>query len=77
MWTTLHFKGRSKTKIMARNICKRTLYIKFELDWFVELGLMLGDGKKNIFPVSRIFPGKADNITLLGFKFTIDQQNLI
>ena len=30
MWTTLNFKGRSKIKIMTRDICKRTLYIEFE-----------------------------------------------
>ena len=61
MWTTLNFKGRSKTKIMARNICNRIIYIEFERDWWVGLGLALGDEKKNlknIFPVSGIFPGK-------------------
>ena len=37
--------GMSKTKIIARNICKRILYIKFERDWWVGLGPALGDGK--------------------------------
>ena len=46
MWNTLNFKGRSKTKLMARNICKRILYIEFERDWWVGLGSALGDGKK-------------------------------
>ena len=46
MWTTLNFKGRSKTKIMARNIYKRILYIEFERDWLVDLGPALGDEKK-------------------------------
>ena len=70
MWTTLNFKGRSKTKIMAINICKRTLYIEFERDWWVGLGPVLGDGKKIkiFFPVLGIFPGKFDSITLLGFE---------
>ena len=65
MWTTLNLKGRSKTKIMARNICKRILYIEFERYWWVGLGPALGDGKdfKNIFPVSGIFPGKFASIT--------------
>ena len=79
MWTTLNFKGRSKTKIMARNICKGTLYIDFERDWWVGLGPPLGDGKnlKYIFPVSRIFPGKFASITSLGFECAINPQNLI
>ena len=80
MWTTLDFKGRSKTKIMAIDICKRILYIEFEQDWWVGLGPALGDGKKNfknIFPVSGIFPGKFASITLLGFECTINPQNLI
>ena len=46
MWTTLNFKGWSKTKIMARNICKSMLYIGFERDWWVGLSPALGDGKK-------------------------------
>ena len=45
MWATLNFKGRSKTKVMARDICKRTLHIEFERDWWVGLGPELGDGK--------------------------------
>ena len=47
MWTTLNFKDRSKTKIMAGNIWKRTLYIEFERDWCVGLDPALGD-RKNI-----------------------------
>ena len=46
MWTTLNFKGRSKTKIRARDVCKRSLYVEFERDWSVGLGSTLGD-KKN------------------------------
>ena len=45
MWTTLNFKGWSKTKIKVRDVCKRTLYIEFERDWWVGLGRALGDGK--------------------------------
>ena len=45
-WTTLNFKGRSKTKIMSRDICKRILYLEFEWDWWAGLGPALGDGKK-------------------------------
>ena len=44
MWTTRNFNGRSKTKIIARNICKRTLDKGFERDWSFGLGAMLGDG---------------------------------
>ena len=33
--------------------------------------------KLNIFPVPRILPGKANSIILLGFKYTINPQNLI
>ena len=78
MWTTLNFEGRSKTKIMTRNICKRILNIEFKRDWWVGLDPTLGDGKKlNIFPVSGIFPGKFASITLLGFECTINPQNLI
>ena len=32
---------------------------------------------KNIFPVSRIFPGKADSIILLGLECAINPQHLI
>ena len=79
MWTTLNFKGRLKTKIIARNICKRILYTEFERDWRIGLGPALGDGKKfkSIFPVSGIFPRKFASITLLGFEYTINPQNLI
>ena len=68
-----------KLKTRLRDICKRALDIDFERDWWVRLGPALGEEKKlkYIFPVSRIFSGKADNITLLGFKCTINQQNLI
>ena len=63
MWTTLKFKGRSKTKIMARNIYKRMLYIEFERDWSVSLGVMLDDGhtenKKKYFSSFRDFSGKS------------------
>ena len=45
MWTTLNFKDRSKTKIMARNIYKRILYIEFERDWWFGLDPALGEGK--------------------------------
>ena len=70
MWTTPNFKGRSKTKIMARNICKIILYVEYERDWWVGLGPALGDGKnlKNILPVSGIFPGRFDSITFVEFR---------
>ena len=32
---------------------------------------------KTIFIVSRIFPGKADSVILLGFEYTINPENLI
>ena len=74
MWT-FNFKGRSKTKIMARNICNRIIYIEFQRDWWLGLGPALADGKKikkNIFPVSGIFPEKFASITLLGFECTVN-----
>ena len=37
-------KGWSKTKILPRNICRRSLHIWFERDWSVGLDAMLGDG---------------------------------
>ena len=46
MWTTLNFNGRSKMKNLNGDICKGTLDIKFERDWSVGLGAMLGDGHK-------------------------------
>ena len=79
MWTTLNCKVRSQTKLMARNICKRILYIEFKRDWRVGLGPPLGEEKnlKYIFPVSGNFPGKGDSVILLGFECTISTQNLI
>ena len=47
-----------------------------ERDWSVGLGATLGDGQ-TIFLVSGIFPGKADNVILLGFECTINPQKLI
>ena len=44
-WTTLNFKGRSKTTIMARNICKRILDIEFERDRSISVGSTIGDGQ--------------------------------
>ena len=46
MWTTINFGGRSKTKKWAKDIWKGTLDIKFEQDWSVGLGTMLGGGQK-------------------------------
>ena len=81
MWTTLNFEGRSKTKKQARNICKGTLDIESERDSPVGLGATFGGGqkikKKTIFPVSGIFPEKADSVILLGFECAINLHNLI
>ena len=38
MWTTLNFKGSSKTKKQAGDIYKGTPDIEFEQDWLVGLG---------------------------------------
>ena len=43
MWTTLNFRGRSKTKKWAKDICRGTLDIESERDWSVGLGAALGD----------------------------------
>ena len=73
MWTTLNFRGRSKTKKWANDICRGTLDIECEWDWPVGLGQKI----KNYFSSFRDFPGKADSVTLLGFERTINPQNLI
>ena len=59
------------------NIFKGTPDIEFEQDWSVGLGSTLRDSQKikTIFLVSRIFPGKADSVILLGFECTINSQN--
>ena len=79
MWTTLNFRGKGKTKKKtARDICERTVDIDFERDWWVSLGPALGNGKnwKYIFPVSGIFPGKADIIGIrIYYKPTTFNQN--
>ena len=80
MRTTFNFEGRSKTKKRARDICKGTLDVEFGRDWSVGLGATLGDGQKIknwYFSSFRDFPGKADCVILLGFKCTINPQNLI
>ena len=53
--------------------------MEFEQDWSFTLGATLGDRQKikNIFLVTRIFPGKADSAILLGFKCTINPQNFM
>ena len=78
MWTSLKFKGRSKTKIMARNIYKRILYIELTrlMSWFRPC-VRRRKKLKNIYPASGIFPGKFASIKLLGFECTINPQNLI
>ena len=58
------------TKIMARNICKRFLYIEFERDWRVGLGPALGDGKKFkiYFSSFRYFSGKSRLCHIVGLR---------
>ena len=50
-----------KRKIRARDICKGTSDIEFELDWSVGLGAILGDGQKikNYFSSFRNFSWKS------------------
>ena len=76
MWTTLNFEGKSKTKKQAGGIWKGFLDIECERDWSVSLGATLDDGQKikTIFIVSRILPGKADSVILLGIECTINSQ---
>ena len=68
-----------KTKKNGWRYLREDLRYRFELDWWLGLGPALGDGKnkKYIFPVSGIFSGKAVSVTLLGFEYTINLQNLI
>ena len=65
-------------KEKAGNISKGTPNIEFEQDWLVSLGDTLRNRQKikTIFLVSRIFPGKADGVILLGFECTINTQHL-
>ena len=46
MWTTLNFGGRSKTKKLAKDICRGILYIECERDRPVGLGPMLKEMEK-------------------------------
>ena len=68
-----------KRKKRARDICKGTPDTEFERDWTFGLGATLSDEQKikNYFSSFRDFPGKADSVILLGFKCTINPQNLI
>ena len=81
----LNFCGTGKSKIKYRNgnICKGALYMEHGRDWSVGLGAPLGDDdteKVNLFfffPLSGIFPGKADSVIFLCFECAINPQNLI
>ena len=67
-----------KWKGRAGDTCKTTLNIEFEQDWSVGFGATLGDWNlKKYFLVRRIFSGKADSATFLGFECTINPQNLM
>ena len=71
MWTTLHFRGRGKTKKKrVRDICERTLDIDFERDWWDGLGPALGDGKKFkiYFSSFRDFSGKNRKCHIVGLR---------
>ena len=71
--------GRKWTK-QAGDICKGTLDMECERDWSVGLRRYVRlriENKRNIFLISRIFWGKTDSVTLLGFECTINPQNLI
>ena len=46
MWTTLNFRGSSKTEKQAEDIGKGTPDIEFEQDWSVGLGAILADAQK-------------------------------
>ena len=85
MWTTLHFEGRSKTKQKIKNKKRRQEIFAtgLQISNLNKIGQLakalryVTDRKlKTIFLVSRIFPGKADSVILLGFECTIYRQNL-
>ena len=61
MWTTLNFRGRSKTQKWAKDIGRGTLGIECERDRPVGLGATLGDGLKikNNFSSFRDFSGES------------------
>ena len=46
-YSTLNFRGREKTKKAARDICRRSLDIKFERDRSIGLGSTFGDGQSD------------------------------
>ena len=74
-----NFEGRSKTKKWATDIGKGTLDIECERDRPLCLGAVLGDGlkiKKQFFYFQGFFRGKQI-VLLLGFKYTINPENLI
>ena len=52
MWTTLHYKGRSKKERETENICKGTPDNEFEQDGSVGLGATLRDRQKIINYIS-------------------------
>ena len=68
-----------KRKEQTEDIYKGTPDIEFEQDGPGGLGAILADGQKikNYLSSFRDFPGKADNVILLGFEYTINPQNLI
>ena len=74
---TLILRIDRKRKKCAKDIYRGTLSIECERERPVGLGATLGDGLKikNIFLFSRIFPGKADSVILLGFECTTFNQN--
>ena len=51
--------------------------MEFEKGWSVGLSATLDRKLKNIFLVTRIFPGKADSAILLRFECAINPQNLM
>ena len=69
MVSTLNFDGRSKTKKLPRDICKKTLDIECERDWLDSLGATLGGEqkiKKIYFSSFRDFFGKSRKCHIVG-----------
>ena len=80
MWITLNLTvSLNEKKNGNGDIFRGALDIEIVWDWSVGLGAPLGDGhteklKKFNF---RDFLGKAESVTLLGFEYTSNLQNLI
>ena len=81
-YPSFYSKSKIKKKTGNVDICRRALDIECGRGRSVGLGAPSGDGhteklKKYFFFSFRVFPWKAESVTLLGFEWTLNPQNLI